>query len=176
MAVARKPPAKPAKTIAAAPLVSAPVTIEDPIIPALEETIEATLETAGEIQDQVRKTAEEGVEQTRKIFERLKVVSDEANTSLETTYASVSKGVSTINMKALDAFKANAEAQLAFVKALMATKSVAEAFTLQSEHARTQFETMNAQAKELGELIRQVTAETVEPIKTTFTKTLQVAA
>jgi hypothetical protein len=84
--------------------------------------------------------------------------------------------VSDINLKALDAINVNADAQFAFMKALLATKTIAEAITLQGEHAKTQFETMNLQAKEIAALIQQVSTDSVEPIKATLTKSLQVSA
>lgn len=180
MAIARKSPGKPAKPAliegsAETVSVSAPVA-DDPIIPALEDTLEATLSKAEEIQEQVRRTAEQSVEQTKRIYEKLKTAAEEATSSVETSFSTISKGVSEINLKALDAFKANSDAHFEFVKALLSTKSISEAITLQGEHARVQFETMNAQAKELAALIQQVSADSVEPIKASFTKGLQIAA
>jgi phasin len=180
MAVARKTPtgkAKPAVIEAKATTVSvsAPVAA-DPVIPALQETLDATLNKAEEMQEHVRRTTEQSVEKTKVIFEKLKAAAEEATSSVETSFSTISKGVNDINMKALDAIKVNADAQFAFVKALLATKTIAEAITLQGEHAKTQFETMNTQAKELAALIQQVSADSVEPIKATLTKSLQVSA
>jgi phasin len=180
MAVTRKTPtgkAKPAVIEAKATTVSvsAPVAA-DPVIPALQESLDATLEKAEEMQEHVRRTTEQSVEKTKVIFEKLKAAAEEATSSVETSFSTISKGVNDINMKALDAIKVNADAQFAFVKALLATKTIAEAITLQGEHAKTQFETMNTQAKELAALIQQVSADSVEPIKATLTKSLQVSA
>jgi phasin len=180
MAVTRKTPtgkAKPAVIEAKATTVSvsAPVAA-DPVLPALQESLDATLEKAEELQEHVRRSAEQGVEKTKVIFEKLKAAAEEATSSVETSFSTISKGVNDINMKAFDAIKVNADAQFAFVKALLATKTIAEAITLQGEHAKTQFETMNTQAKELAALIQQVSADSVEPIKATLTKSLQVSA
>jgi len=193
MAIARKPSgkAKPAvikpavsksavieakaETISVSAPVPAPVAA-DPVIPALHETLEAALGKAEEIQEQVRRTAEQSVEKTKVIYEKLKAAAEEATSSMETSLSTMSKGVSDINLKALDAIKVNSDAQFAFVKALLATKSISEAITLQSEHAKTQFETMNMQAKEIAALIQQVSTDSVEPIKASLTKTLRVAA
>jgi phasin len=180
MAVTRKTPtgkAKPAVIEAKATTVSvsAPMAA-DPVIPALQESLDATIEKAEEMQEHVRRTAEQSVEKTKVIFEKLKAAAEEATSSVETSFSTISKGVNDINMKAFDAIKVNADAQFAFVKALLATKTIAEAITLQGEHAKTQFETMNTQAKELAALIQQVSADSVEPIKATLTKSLQVSA
>ena len=183
MAIARKPPgkAKPEVIEARATTVSVsaptpPVMESDSVIPALQETLEATLSKAEEMQDQVRRTAEEGVEKTRVIYEKLKAAAEVASSSVETSLSTISKGVSDINLKALDAIKANSDAQFAFLKALLATRSISDAITLQGEHARTQFETLNTQTKEIAALIQQVSTDSVEPIKASFTKSLQVAA
>lgn len=182
MAVARKTPtgkAKPAVIEAKATTVSvsAPMAA-DPVVSSSQDSpvLQATLEKAEEMQEHVRRTAEQGVEKTKVIFEKLKAAAEEATSSVETSLSTISKGVSDINMKALDAIKANSDAQFAFVKALLATKTIAEAITLQGEHAKTQFETMNTQAKEFAALIQQVSTDSVEPIKATLTKTLQVSA
>jgi len=180
MAVARKTPtgkAKPAVIEAKATTVSvsAPVAA-DPVIPALQETLDASLSKAEEMHEQIRRTAEQSVEKTKVIYEKLKAAAEEATSSVETSLSMISKGVNDINMKALDAIKANSDAQFAFVKALLATKTIAEAITLQGEHAKTQFETMNTQAKEIAALIQQVSTESVEPIKATLTKSLHVSA
>jgi phasin len=183
MAIARKPPgkAKPAVIEAEATTVSVsapipPVPVADSVIPALQETLEAALGQAEDMQGQVRRVAEEGAEKTKVIYEKLKAAAEEASSSVETSLSTISKGVSDINLKALDAIKANADAQFAFLKALLATKSISEAITLQGEHAKTQFETLNTQAKELAALIQQVSSDSVEPIKASLTKSLQVAA
>lgn len=177
MAVARKTKAAPAVIDAEAVKVSVSAPIgADPVIPALQETLEATLNTAEEVQEHVRRAAEEGVEKTKEIYEKLKVAAEEATASVETSISAISKGVNDINLKALEALKVNSDAQFAFLKALLATKSISEAITLQGEHAKSQFEALNAQAKEFAALIQQVSVDSVEPIKATFTKGLQAAA
>jgi phasin len=120
--------------------------------------------------------AEPGADKSKIVFEKLKAVAEEATTSVETSLSTISKGVSEIHLKTLDVFKVNSDAQFAFVKALLATKSISEAITLQGEHAKTSFATLNTQAKELAALIQQVSADSVEPIKATLAKNMQASA
>ena len=47
---------------------------------------------------------------------------------------------------------------------------------LWTSHAKKQFETFTAQAKQLAELSQKVAAETVEPIKTSASKLFKPAA
>ena len=55
-------------------------------------------------------------------------------------------------------------------------KSPAEAMELWTSHAKKQFETFTAKAKELAELSQKVAAETVEPIKASASKLFKPAA
>jgi phasin len=146
------------------------------ILPAIEETIEATLDKVEALQEHMDRTTEQSIEQSKRIFERLKVAAEEANSSVEASLTTASKGVSEINLRALSALKANADAQFAFIKALMETKTLSEAIALQSEHARIQFETIHAQARDIGELIQQVSSRSIEPIKSSLSRHLAFEA
>ncbi len=55
-------------------------------------------------------------------------------------------------------------------------KSPTEAVELWTSHARKQFETFTAQAKELAELGQKVASETAEPIKASAAKFTQQPA
>jgi hypothetical protein len=72
--------------------------------------------------------------------------------------------------------KANTTANLDFAHELLGIKSPSEAMELCTAHARKQFETYAAQAKELAELSQKVASETVEPIKATASKYYKPAA
>lgn len=180
MAIARKSPGKPAKPAmiegtAQTLSIGAPG-LDDAILPAFQETLEATISKAEEMQEQVRRTAEQSIEQTRAMYEKMKTAAEEATASVETSFSAIAKGVNEINLKTLEAMKGASDAQYEFVKALLATKSLSEAIALQGDHARTQFEAMNEQAKEIAALIQKVSSDSVEPIKASFTKGMQIAA
>ena len=55
-------------------------------------------------------------------------------------------------------------------------KTPAAAMELWTSHARKQYETFTAQAKELAELGQKVASETVEPIKASASKLYKPAA
>ena len=76
----------------------------------------------------------------------------------------------------LEFFKANTTAQLDFAQSLFGVKTPSEAMELWSSHAKKQYETLAAQAKELAELGQKVATETVEPIKASASKYYQPAA
>jgi phasin len=163
--------ATPAKKIAppaAAPVVALPE-------PQIEKSVVAFSAPTAEIQDTVRKAFEKGVADTRAAYARAKTAAEETSGALETSCATAAKGIVEFNGKALDALRANAEANFDFIKSVIGVKSVPEFITLQSEHARRQAEAIAAQAKEIATLSQKVAAESVEPLKTQFAKTFKIA-
>ncbi len=87
-----------------------------------------------------------------------------------------SKGASEYSAKLLEFFKANTTTSLDFAQSLFGVKSPTEAMELWTSHARKQFETFTAQAKELAELGKKVATETAEPIKAGAAKYYKPAA
>ncbi len=154
----------------------APEMPESPTLPLLKETVEASLGKAAEFQEQIRQAAEDSLEKSKLVYARTREVAEEATTSLSVSLKAVTRGVNDLNVKTVEALQASADAQFAFVKALFATKSVSEMIDLQGEHIRQQIETLNAAAKDLSELIQKVSTESVEPIKSTLSKSLKIAA
>jgi phasin len=132
--------------------------LQEPLQETLQETLEASIEKVADFREQIRH------------------VTDETTASIEASLKLVSQGVTDLNVKTLEAFQASADAQFAFVKALLSTKSMSDVITLQNEHLRQQFETLNAAAKDVSDLIQKVSTQSVEPIKATLAKSLKLAA
>ena len=183
MATPRKTPAKSApnevtdtQVPPAAPVETspAPVAVLGADMPALDtvlqETAEKAIAGAKDIQENIRRAAEDGLAQTRAAYEKLKIVAEEATGSIETSYSTATRGFGEINLKALEAMKSQADASFEHMKALIASKSISEAMTLQSEHLRKQFETLSGQAKDLAALTQKIATDAVEPLKATFNK------
>ncbi len=183
MAVAsRKPSTKAAR--APAPVVEAvkadlaAATVSPAVIEAAKANVESTVRQATEqtfagareAQEQFRKAVEQSVAQSRAAYEKLRHVAEEATGSLESSYTAATKGVNSFNAKAIDALKAQSEATLEHVKSVMSAKSLGEAIALQSAHARKQFETFSAQAKDFAELAQKIATEAAEPLKASFSK------
>ena len=146
----------------------APVAFASPDAVKAFETAAAPVR---EIQENVRKATEKGFEQSREAYARVKTAAEDATHSIETSYASATKGIVAINTKAIDALRANADAAFDLYKSLLGVKSVSEAITLQSEHARKQFEAVTFQGKEISSLAQKVAADSFEPLRATFGKT-----
>jgi phasin len=127
-----------------------------------------------EIQENVRKATEKGVEDTRAAYARVKTAAEDATNSLELSYAAATKGIVALNTKALEAVRTNTEAAFDLAKALFGAKTVQEAITLQTEHARKSYETVAAQSKELAALAQKIAADSVEPLKASVAKAFSV--
>jgi len=75
------------------------------------------------------------------------------------------KGAETLHNEIFAYSKQSMEDTMAAAKALMATKSVHEAFELQSDFAKTQFDTYVAQMTKLGEIYVAAAKDSFAPIQ-----------
>jgi phasin len=129
-----------------------------------------------EVPEQMRAFAEKGVSQARDNYAKFKDVAESHNGTIEAVFSSASKGASEYSAKLMEIMKANTTTTLDFAQALIAVKSPSEAMELWTSHAKKQFETFTANAKELAELSKKVATETAEPIKASASKLFQSAA
>jgi hypothetical protein len=143
--------------------------------PGVEEVVEAIVEPAAEMQETVRTTLEKGVVESRAVFAKAKASADEAANAFEQSFAAAKDGVIAINAKAFEALRANTEANLDFVKACFAVKSVSDLVALQTEFARKQVDRATVQIKDLGALTQKAMVETIEPVKEQVAKSFKVA-
>ena len=123
-----------------------------------------------------RQALEKSLAEGRAAYARAKTAADEATSALETSASTASKGVLDFNVKALDALRANAEANFDFLKAVISAKSISEAAELQSNHARAQAEKLAAQARDFAALAQKIAAESAEPLKAQVAKSLKLSA
>jgi phasin len=129
-----------------------------------------------EVPEQMRAFAEKGVSQARDSYAKFKDAAETHNGTIEAVFTTASKGASEYSAKLMEFMKANTSTALDFAQQLLSVKSPSEAMELWSSHARKQYETLAAQAKELAELSQKVATETVEPIKASAAKLYKPAA
>ena len=129
-----------------------------------------------EVPEQMRALAEKGVSQARESYAKFKDAAETHNDTIEAVFTSASKGASAYSAKMLEFFAANTTTSLDFAQELFGVKTPAAAMELWTSHARKQFETFSAQAKDLTELGQKVATETVEPIKSSAAKFYKPAA
>ena len=129
-----------------------------------------------EVPEQMRAFAEKGVSQARDNYAKFKDAAESHNGTIEAVFTCASKGASAYSAKVMEFVKANTTSSLDFAQELLGVKSPSEALELYTSHARKQFETFSAQAKELAELGQKVASETIEPIKASAAKYYKPAA
>ena len=129
-----------------------------------------------EVPEQMRAFAEKGVSQARDNYAKFKDAAESHNGTIEAVFTCASKGASAYSAKVMEFLKTNTTSHLDFAQELLGVKSPSEAMELYTTHARKQFETLSAQAKELAELGQKVAAETMEPIKSSAAKYYKPAA
>jgi phasin len=143
--------------------------------PKIERAVETISAPAIEMQENVREAVEKGATDTRAAYAKAKTAAEEAGSALEASYSTASKGVVEFNTKALEAFRAHAEANFDFAKSVINAKSVSELVALQSEHARKQTEAISAQIKEIAALAQKIATDSAEPIKNQVARTFKLA-
>lgn len=75
------------------------------------------------------------------------------------------KGVETLHNEFYSFSKQAIEEQIAATKALMASKSVHEAFELQTDFAKTAFDSYVGEMSKLGEIFTATAKEAIEPLQ-----------
>jgi phasin len=156
-----------AQVVELAPAATHAADVQAPDASTMFESIAAP---AREMQENLRKAAEKGIEESRAAYARVRSAAEEATESLETSYGATYRGLAEMNAKAVDAMRANAEAGFGFFKALAHAKSLPEVFELQSEHARKNFEVLSFQGKEFAALAQKIAADATAPLKAMMDK------
>ncbi|WP_438274257.1 phasin [Nitrobacter sp.] len=129
-----------------------------------------------EVPEQVRAFAEKGIAQARDNYAKFKEAAQDGNGAVEAVFSAASKGAHAYSTKLLGFGQANTSAGFDFLQELVGAKSLSDVTEVWSNHARKQFGTFAAQAKELSELAQEIAVETAEPIRTGASKLFQSAA
>ena len=129
-----------------------------------------------EVPEQVRAFAEKGVSQARDNYAKFKDAAETHNGTVEAVFSVFSSGAKEYSAKLMELMKDTTSANLDFAQALIAVKTPSEAMELWTTHARKQYETFTARAKELAELSQKVASDSAEPIKAGASKIFKPAA
>jgi len=146
----------------------------------IESAMKASEEVAGgnfaEFGETVRTTFEQGIAQTRAAYEKAKEAAEHNVTAVETSFETVKAGVAALNEKSLDVVKSFFDAQVAFAKAALGAKTIADIAALQGEFGRKQVEFFGASVKDFGAHAQKVAVEAIEPIKARVEAAFEIAA
>jgi phasin len=130
---------------------------------------------ANQAQKDMRAFLEKNIVDSRAKYAQAKSAAEEATAAIEASYGAARDGVVAFNVRAIEAIKAETDANFDLLASLAGAKSVSDAVTLQAEFARKWFEDASARAKELAELARKVADDAAAPIRAHVAKTFKVA-
>ena len=128
-----------------------------------------------EVPELVRSFAEQGLNQTREAYARMKSASEEATDLLEDSLATSRESVRDVQFKALDIAKENTDAAFELARQLLNTNSVADAFQLHATFARQRFEAFMDYSKDVQATLSKAGEEASKPAKAIFERTLNIA-
>jgi phasin len=168
----------PVKKSVSVQAVSAAVPVETAVSAvkaALTTEAQAAAAPVVEIQQNFRNALEKGVIESRAAFAKAKTAADETASAIEVSFAAAKEGALAINAKAVEAMRANADANFDFWKAMVSVKSLPDMIALQTEFTRKQVETITSQTKDFGAMAQKAMADAVEPIKEQVAKSFKIA-
>lgn len=149
-----------------------------------KEAVEKAMKATSENYEQAVAATKEAVTATKEQFEKASATvmksydemvamnkdNVDALVSASNIYA---KGMEELGKAAFAFAQASAEANVATAKALMGAKTMNDVFTIQSDFARSQFDSFVAEATKLGEMGLKTANESVEPIQTQVNVTVE---
>ena len=128
-----------------------------------------------EVPPAFRELAEKGLAQAKCNYDKVKSAAEKTTDMLEETYTTASTGCSGYGLKLIETARANSNAAFDLFGELLTAKSYSEVVETTTAYMRAQFDTLTAQAKELGEHAQKVVTDTAEPIKETFSSLSKAA-
>ena len=125
-----------------------------------------------DVPEAFRDFAEKGVAQAREGYAKMKAAAEEATDMLEESLETARANTLDLTTTSMDAAKANIDAGFAFMKDLMAVKTLSEAIELQTAFARERFDASSAQAKDMQAKLTKMTEEASKPMKDAMAKSM----
>ena len=110
-----------------------------------------------------REAAEKSIAQSRDAAAKLKAITEDATKTLEATMENAKTGSVELGLKTIELVRANTEATLSHIEALMGVRSVSELVELQSAFVRRQVEATIEQTKALHEAGKDVAERVAKP-------------
>jgi phasin len=183
-------PRKSAPRAAVAPALEAPAAVAEAAAPAKVErkdqieadaaapfagldpsvVIDGAMTQMTEAREILRQASSASLEQGRAAYARLKDAAEELSASIESAYKASGEGAEALRLKAVDAFKLNADAGFEYARAAATAKTLPDLMTLQADFARKQTEIFGAQAREFASLAEKVANDAFAPLKNAFGK------
>ena len=125
---------------------------------------------ASKMTDQFRDFAEKGLAQSKDAYAKMKTAAEDAQKTVEDTFKTAQNAGTEVSLKAISALRANTEAGLSHMEALVGVKSVSDFVELQTSFFRKQAELFTAQAKDLQDASTKAAEKAAAPVKAAFEK------
>jgi phasin len=125
----------------------------------------AFIPASAAVAEPLRQLADTGLTQAREAYTALKGSTERLTGGMDRSSQAATEGMQAFGVTLLEAMQANADAAFGFIKAMTSVKSLSEAVELQTRHARTQFEAMTTQAKELTGIVNRTASAASEPVR-----------
>lgn len=125
---------------------------------------------ASKVTDQFRDFAEKGLAQSKDAYAKMKTAAEDAQKTVEDTFKTAQNAGTEVSLKAISALRANTEAGLSHMEALVGVKSVSDFVELQTSFFRKQAELFTAQAKDLQDASTKAAEKAAAPVKAAFEK------
>lgn len=116
-----------------------------------------------EIPSDMRKFAEQSVEQARQAFGGFINAAQQAVNDMEGRATTARTGAKDVGEKAMSFAQRNIMASFEFAQKLVQAKDVQEMMRLQSEYIQSQIQALNEQAKELGQSASKAAMDSAKP-------------
>ncbi len=136
-----------------------------------EEMLKAAQDMA--VPEGIQKALEDSLTQSKKAYSKLTDSAQEANKALEKAYETTQKSTKKITDKILSQASENTAAAFEAAEAMVQTKSVPEAFQIQSEFLKKQMEIFGNQSKEIYELTNKLASEAAQNLNKATTKAFE---
>jgi len=118
-----------------------------------------------EVPAEMRKFAEQSVEQARQAFDRFIAAAHDAVSDLEGRAQAARSGVLDVGGRAMSFAERNMAASFEFAQKLVQAKDVEEVVRLQTDYVKAQIQALNEQTKELADAAAQVARDTASTSK-----------
>jgi phasin len=118
-----------------------------------------------EVPAEMRKFAEQSVEQARQAFDRFISAAHEAVTDLEGRAQAARSGALDVGGRAMSFAERNMAASFEFAQKLVQAKDVEEVVRLQTDYVRAQIQALNEQTKDLADAAARIAKETASTTK-----------
>jgi phasin len=116
-----------------------------------------------EIPEEMRKFADQSVEQARKAFEAVISTAHQTVTTFEGRAVAAQVGAKDVSTKAMAFAEHNVAASFEFARQLVRARNLEEIMRLQADYMKTQLQTLADQANELGQTATQAAMKSAKP-------------